>query len=54
MEQEIMTMKYGDDIVIHIIKEGRKRSYKAFLPGGIVYHSEDLEIILRKIYKFRN
>lgn len=54
MERKVMEMKYGKDIVVHLITEGRSRSYKAFLPGDIIYHSKDLEWVLRKIKHFRN
>ena len=53
-ERKVMEMKYGRDIIVHLITEGRSRSYKAFLPGGIIYHSEDLEWVLRKIQQFRS
>jgi len=54
-EQEIMTVKYGEDVIVHIIKNGRSRTtYKAFLPDGVVYQSEDLEWVLRKIKQFRS
>ena len=54
MEQEIMTMKYGDDVLVNVIKEhGKKRVYQAVFPNDVIFESDDLETVLRKIKEYR-